>query len=77
MTKHEYKWIKATWAGSVLSVNGAQPAPPKEVWELVNSLGAAGWRVVHVTPIGLGRTEADIMWVVLHLHRESPGPEPR
>jgi len=73
MTEHEYKFISATWAGTVTSVNGARPETRKLLWQLVNSLGAAGWRLMHVTPIGRGTTKADTMWVILH--RESHGPE--
>ena len=73
MTEHEYTFIRATWAGTVLSVNGARPEAGEKIWELVNSLGAAGWRVVHVTPIGQAEAD-DTIWVVLH--RESHGPEP-
>jgi len=74
MTEHEYKFIRAEWTGVVTSLNGARPVPAKQIWELVNRLGAAGWRVVHITPPGRVPTEADTMWVVLH--RESHGPEP-
>ena len=74
MTEHEYTFMEVSWGGNVIRVNGALPEPPKKIWELVNSLGAAGWRVAHVTPIGWGTTKGNTIWVVLH--RESHGPEP-
>ena len=60
MAKHEYTFVRASWAGIVIQVNGKRPERAEKIWELVNRLGAEGWELLQIAG------EEEMVWVVLH-----------